>query len=74
MKNSNQNKMKKITAVEWLITEINKLTGLSIQMDEPIIEKALEMEKEQLIDAYQANAWGEPEGAEEYYKQNTSHE
>jgi hypothetical protein len=33
------------TAVEWLVTEINKLTGLTIQMDEPIIEKALEMEK-----------------------------
>lgn len=40
--------MEKMTAVEWLITEINKLTGLSIQMDEPIIEQALEMEKKQI--------------------------
>ena len=36
------------TAVEWLVEEINKLTGLTIQMDEPIIEQAKEMEKEQM--------------------------
>jgi hypothetical protein len=36
----------KQTAVEWLVEEINKLTGLTIQMDEPIIEQAKEMEKE----------------------------
>ena len=35
--------------VEWLVEEINKLTGLQIQMDEPIIEKAKEMEKEEKL-------------------------
>ncbi len=40
----------KQTTVEWLVKEINKLTGLTIQMDEPIIEQAKEMEKEQMID------------------------
>jgi hypothetical protein len=36
------------TTVEWLVKEINKLTGLTIQMDEPIIEQAKEMEREQM--------------------------
>lgn len=40
------------TAVEWLVEEINKLTGLTIQMDEPIIEKAKEMEKQNIIESY----------------------
>lgn len=39
------------TAVEFLIDEIIKLTGVNIQMDEPIIEQAKEMEKEQIINA-----------------------
>ena len=39
------------TAVEWLIEEINKLTELTIQMDEPIIKQAKEMEREQIIQA-----------------------
>ena len=46
----NQNRMK--TAVEWLVKEINKLTGLTIQMDEPIIEQANKMFEEQIMDAY----------------------
>ncbi len=44
----------KQTTVEWLVKEINKLTGLTIQMDEPIIEQAKEMEKEQIRDAFNA--------------------
>jgi len=43
----------KQTAVEWLVEEINKLTGLTIQMDEPIIEQAKEMEKQRMIDLVQ---------------------
>jgi hypothetical protein len=35
-----------ITAVEWLVQEINKLTGLNIAMDEPCIDQAKQMEKE----------------------------
>ena len=42
-----------MTVVEWLVEEINKLTGLQIRMDEPIIEKAKEMEKQQLEKVYQ---------------------
>jgi predicted ATP-grasp superfamily ATP-dependent carboligase len=42
-----------MTVVDWLVEEINKLTGLKIQTDEPIIEKAKEMEKEQLEKVYQ---------------------
>jgi hypothetical protein len=40
-----------MTTVEWLVEEINKLTGLKIRMDEPIIEKAKEMERNQIIRA-----------------------
>jgi hypothetical protein len=40
------------TAVEFAVEEINKLTGLNIEMDEPCIVKALEMEKEKIIEAH----------------------
>ena len=40
------------TAVEWLVEEINKLTGLTIQIDEPIVQQAKEMEKKQMRKAY----------------------
>jgi hypothetical protein len=41
---------KQLTAVNWLVEEINKLTGLTIQMDEPIIEQAKEMEKQIMLE------------------------
>jgi hypothetical protein len=58
------------TAVEWLVEEINKLTGLTIQMDEPIIEQAKEMEKEQIMQAF-ANGKinGDKNWAHRYYKE-----
>ncbi len=62
----------KQTAVEWLVEEINKLTGLTIQMDEPIIEQAKEMEKEQIIKAYNTSFLlrDKPYStAEKYYKE-----
>ena len=66
------------TAVEWLVTEINKLTGLTIQMDEPIIEQAKLIEKDQLCALYLTLLLNTPDIAqfdfEEWYKQNTSHE
>ena len=37
------------TAVEFLVKEINKLTGLTIEMDEPCVEQAKEMEKVKII-------------------------
>ena len=43
------------------------MAGLNTAIEDA--KQLLEMEKEQMIDAYQANAWGEPEGAEEYYNQ-----
>ena len=41
----------KQTAVQFVVNELEKLTGLNLK-DEPIIEKALEMEKEQIVDAW----------------------
>jgi len=41
-----------MTAVEWLVQEINKLTGLTIAIDEPCVEQAKEMEKQQIIEAH----------------------
>lgn len=37
------------TSVEWLVKEINKLTGLTIAPDEPIIEQAKEMHKAEIL-------------------------
>jgi len=45
----------KQTAVEFLVEEINKLTGLTIQMDEPCVQQAKAMEKQQIIDAYETS-------------------
>ena len=42
----------KQTAIDWLIDEINKLTGLNICKDEPIIEQAKEMEKKQITETF----------------------
>jgi hypothetical protein len=50
--NLKTNKVMKQTAVEWLVEGINKLTGLSIANDEPMVEQAKEMEKQQIIDAH----------------------
>ena len=62
---------KKMTAVEWLVDELilqNKL----LYKDYKCIEKALAMEKEQIIDAY-AQGFIESErmdkGAEQYYNE-----
>jgi hypothetical protein len=43
---------KQISAVEWLVQEINKLTGLNIAIDEPCIIKAKEMERQQIMTAF----------------------
>jgi hypothetical protein len=41
-----------MTTIEFLVKEINKLTGLTIEMDEPCVEQAREMEKEQILGAH----------------------
>lgn len=68
--------MEKMTAVEWLITEINKLTGLSIQMDEPIIEQALEMEQDQIRFFFKKGHLysGCPHGLNEIYNKTYNNE
>jgi len=43
-------------AVEFLLEEINKLTGLTIAMDEPCVEQAKEIEKKQIAQAFEDGA------------------
>ena len=65
MKPLNQNKMKQ-TAVEWLMEEY--INGLAINLQ--IMKKALEMEKEQIIDAWiNSLTKGDYNSADEYYNE-----
>ena len=41
-----------MTAVDFLVEGIRNLTGLNIANDEPIIEQAKEMERQQIEKAY----------------------
>ena len=61
-----------MTAVEWLIENIPDLGkyipfGVSMELHAKF-QQALEMEKEQIMQAYKFNATGEPDGAEHYYE------
>jgi predicted ATP-grasp superfamily ATP-dependent carboligase len=67
-----------MTAVEYLVEGINKLTGLSIANDEPMVEQAKEMEKQQIISAYDLGSLSEMqypdpktiiENGEQYYNE-----
>jgi hypothetical protein len=44
----------KQTAVEWLVEELTNGYYLDEQMKQKIIEQAKEMEKEQIMDAFEA--------------------
>jgi hypothetical protein len=61
-----------MTAVEWLVEKLNnKIDYIPIKHWDSlreIIQQALEMEKEQIMQAYKFNATGEPDGAEHYYE------
>ena len=59
---------KQLTAINWLVDEINKLTGLNICKDEPIIEQAKEMEKRQMLEVSKAGCFGTFE-FEQYYNE-----
>jgi hypothetical protein len=65
----------KQTAVEQLVQEINKLTGLNILMDEPCVIQAKEIEKEQIINAHEEGFYSPPfrmsrrREADEYYNE-----
>jgi len=60
--------MKK-TAVEFLVKEICKLTGISISINEPCIEQAKEMEKKQIMDAYDVQWDANIKNGIDYYEQ-----
>jgi hypothetical protein len=66
------------TAVEWLVEEINKLTGLTILMDEPCVEQAKAIEKDQLGALYLTLLLNTPDitkfDFEEWYTKNTENE
>ena len=57
----------KQTAVEKLVEEINKLTGLTIQMDEPCVQQAKAMEKQQIVDAIVNTIVGSNEAYDKVY-------
>jgi hypothetical protein len=67
--------MSKQTAVEWLACEIGGLdTGVSYHYFAKKVEEAKEMEKQQILFAYNDGAMGAFEksykGMHEYYEQN----
>lgn len=59
---------KKQTAVEWLEAYLKTYTSFNLYK---IIEKAKEMEKQQIIDAvnYGCSDWGSIKDTEQYYKE-----
>ena len=65
-----------MTAVEWLVQQIDngKIEIIysdkihSIKCLPEFVKQAIEMEKEQIMQAYKFNATGEPDGAEHYYE------
>jgi hypothetical protein len=63
-------KMSKQTAVEWLIEEMHKNI---VWIPVPMQEKAKEMEKEQIVDAFgegnKYNGWALKHELEEYYNE-----
>jgi hypothetical protein len=65
--------MKKQTAVEWLVERITKHHDKSFQeFYGAEITQALEMEKEQIVDAYGNEEYddnGRPMSAEQYYNE-----
>ena len=77
--------MKKQTAVEWLVKELNKMIDF-IPMDKwneirDIVQQANEMEKEQIIDAFGVGCHVEStrlihynEMAEQYYNETFKNE
>ena len=68
--------MKNQTAIEWFIKELNKNVNFvpMVHWDaiREIVQKALELEKQQIIDAYEdfaTNEIGELLTGQQYYKQ-----
>jgi hypothetical protein len=56
----------KQTAVEWLVEQYKKVGGIPISM----ADQAKEMEKEQIVNAYNDCEWtGDHEDGEQYYNE-----
>ena len=63
-------RIKKQTAVEWLMEQLTKNYPLTKESAESIIKQAKEMEKEQIIDAYNNGQQIPPfEYAKKYYNE-----
>ena len=60
--------MNKETAVEWFVKELFKKIDY-IQVDPKLIEQAIAMEKEQIVDAYDKNKMGRVDYGEQYYNE-----
>jgi len=60
--------MKKETAVEWFVKELFKKIDY-IQVDPKLIEQAIAMEKEQIINAWQKNPQGFNHTGQQYYQE-----
>lgn len=63
--------MENISAVEWLLNEMSASDWwyLPQSMKQDIIDQAKEMEKEQIIDAYDKNKMGRVNYGEQYYNE-----
>lgn len=58
----------KQTAVQFVVNKLEKLTGLNLK-DEPIINQALKMEKEQIENAFDYGQFDLGMESKEYYKE-----
>ena len=61
------------TAVEWLVEQLYPALKLNSKLIDEFVEQALEMEKQQIIDAYKVDVDEYPtqlsERAEQYYNE-----
>jgi len=60
----------KQNSVEWIVNELQNLTGLNFE-GEPLIQKAKQMHKEEITDSYIEghSIYGESTNAEQYYNE-----
>ena len=62
-------KNKTMTAVEWLLEELNDNGFSYLDLATDIIEQAKEMEKEQIIEAHGAKQYHKTVSGEQYYNE-----
>ncbi len=62
--------MKEQTAVEWFEDQVGHTCMMALKEFNEIFEKAKEMEREQIVNAYNDCEWtGDHEDGEQYYKE-----